>query len=250
MKKLLIIAAMTLTSLSAHAAPLTDFKGIWKNNSAGSITKIKIRTLGSDDVRVKVFASCSPTDCNWGTSQAAAFGPSSNGHLSNNTKSLMTVYNQGFAKKTVLMTLTNPTHMNVKIFTEFLDASGRANYVKQVHLVKQNNTPPSFIHFSSVGIKQVQKVVYLPYQFNLNAYGPMKALKISAADAPINIQSAVIVYQNGMHRSLDALLGTLHGNPKTALFNLGNVARVIITATSPNVIGSRGSLLVSAGMPQ
>ena len=79
----------------------------------------------------------------------------------------------------------------------------------------------------------------------------MKAIRLSATDANLNIQSVVIVYQNGTHRSLNTLNGTLQENDtKTAIFNLGIVSKVIITASSPNPIGSRAKLLVSAGMPQ
>ena len=252
MKKILIMATLIFTSITVVGAPLNKFKGTWNNTNSltGSITKMKIRVISSDDIRVKTLAKCSPNDCNWGIRQAIAYGNSASSNLNANTKSMTTVYNQGFVKRTLLMTLVNNNRLSVKVFTEFLDNSGRTNYTSKLTF-KKNSPAPGFIHFSSVGSKKINKIVYLPYTFSLNSYGTMKALRLSVADASINIQSAVIVYQNGTHRSLDLLLGHLqNGSTKQVVFNPSHVKRVIITAASPNPIGSRGNLFVEAGMPQ
>ena len=253
MKKM-IATAMMLTSIATMASPLQAFKGVWKNmdSATRSITKLKIRVVQSDDIRIRTFGACSPHDCAWGMEQGVAFGPSVSANLMHNTRSVMTTYDQGFSKKIIMMNLKNPTHMTVKVYTQFLDGSGRANYMTKLNFVKQqnNNPNPGFIHFSSVGSKVVHKIVFLPYEFNLNSYGTVKAIRISAADAKLNIQSAMITYANGTHRSLDNLLGYINeGETKQMVFPAGHIQKVTFTASSPNPIGSRGTLMVMAGMP-
>jgi hypothetical protein len=150
-----------------------------------------------------------------------------------------------------MMKLQDPTHMTVQVYTQFLDHSGRANYMSKLKFVKhQVNPNPGFIHFSSAGSKVIRKIVFLPYTFNLNGYGTVKAIRISAANAGVNIQSAVITYTNGQHRSLDQLLGGLgEGQTKQMIFPAGHIQNVTFTASSPNPIGSRGTLMVMAGVP-
>jgi hypothetical protein len=65
-----------LISLSTCTASLSQFAGTWNNvdTNTGGITKLSISTSGST-ANVHAWGKCHPTDCDWETVPAFAFGP-------------------------------------------------------------------------------------------------------------------------------------------------------------------------------
>ncbi len=233
--------------MNAMGANLMQFKGLWKNSetNTNNITKIKIRTLASDDIRVQAFGACSPHDCNWGTEQGIAYGPNVSADLMQNTKRISVVYETSFGKKTLLMRLLNPNRMQVIELVEFFD--GRTNYVKNMRFTKVG--APVFLHYSSVGVKTISKVVFLQYNYHLFPNAMTKAIKLDVTKASVRIQSAVVKYSDGSSYILNDAVGLMQeGEHKTIFFPRGHVERIEITASSPNPIGSRGQLAMMAGM--
>jgi hypothetical protein len=78
-RRLVVLAAFALAALSvsapAHAQQPTfgdalDFAGTWKNVNSGTnnLTKIKVSpSAGIPPVKVRAWARCHPSDCDWGT---------------------------------------------------------------------------------------------------------------------------------------------------------------------------------------
>lgn len=77
----------------------------------------------------------------------------------------------------------------------------------------------------------------------------VKQLSIKANNAPVEVLEAYVVFDNGREKDLYALEGKVRrGSTKTATFEAPrgrNIQKLVITATSPRLDGSRGKLEVS-----
>lgn len=120
-------ALFVLGASPAHAA-VNDFVGQWTNQDTNTndVTRVTVTRTGAN-LRINVFGSCSPTDCDWGAVNATAFAATAGGNINNDADVMMATYTQGFARKTVLLRL-NGANIAYEVFTEFTDSSGRANY--------------------------------------------------------------------------------------------------------------------------
>ena len=120
-------ALFVLGATQANAA-VNDFVGQWTNQDSNTadVTRVTVTRTGAN-LRVNVFGSCHPTDCDWGAVNATAFAATAGGNLNNDADVVMATYTQGFARKTVLLRL-NGANIAYEVFTEFTDSSGRANY--------------------------------------------------------------------------------------------------------------------------
>jgi hypothetical protein len=132
LKKLAAICAaasalFVLGAGAAHAA-VNDFVGQWTNQDSNTsdVTRVAVTRTGGA-LRVNVFGSCSPTDCDWGIVNATAFAATAAGNVNNDADVVLATYTQSFARKTVLLRL-NGANIAYEVFTEFTDSSGRANY--------------------------------------------------------------------------------------------------------------------------
>jgi len=133
MKKLIfqikiLLISLTLFSLSLHATTLNQFIGSWKNTNAYSkgITKVIVSKPGGV-LKVQLFGSCSPRDCDWGTKKAFAYTSSVSSNISRNTLAITTSYYKGFADTFVVLKLQKHK-LIVETYTQFKDRSGRSNY--------------------------------------------------------------------------------------------------------------------------
>lgn len=138
LKRLVAACAAATTLLVLGAAPafagVNDFVGEWTNQDADSsgVTRVNVTRSGAI-LRFNVFGSCHPSDCNWGTANANAFAASAGGNVVNDAILAMAVFNQSFARKTVILR-TAGAHLSYEVLTEFTDGSGRANYVERGRL--------------------------------------------------------------------------------------------------------------------
>jgi hypothetical protein len=133
MKKLIfqmkvLFIFLLLFSLSLNALSLNHFIGSWKNTNTRTrgITKVVI-SKPRGVLKVQVFGSCTPKDCDWGTEKAFAYSSSVSSSVSRNTQAITVNYSKGFSETFLILKLRNH-RLSVESFTRFKDRSKRSNY--------------------------------------------------------------------------------------------------------------------------
>jgi len=131
MKCLPLLATACLLLLMASSnciASLSQFSGNWTNvdPNTGGITRLNIDVFGSS-ASVHAWGKCHPTDCDWGSVNAFAFGPDVSSDLSSQALALMAVYSTGFST-TTLFIKPQGNRLSAQSYTRFTDNSGRSNY--------------------------------------------------------------------------------------------------------------------------
>lgn len=127
-----VVAALAAFGAAPQAlASYDDFVGTWSTTSPGDggLVSLDIRRSGGT-VTVQVGAQCSPRPCDWGRVNAVAYAPNASANLRREANTLVAVYNQGFATKTVVITLAGGGRLNVNVFTQFSSGDGRTNYTQ------------------------------------------------------------------------------------------------------------------------
>jgi hypothetical protein len=131
----MLLLAMLLCS--SATASLSQFSGTWKNidaNTAG-ITKIGITTSAAS-ATVQVWGKCHPEDCDWGSVEAFAFGPSVSSDLASSAQALLAIFNSGFAETTLIIQPAGSNRLKVTSFDHFTDGSGRSDYMAEYTFTK------------------------------------------------------------------------------------------------------------------
>ncbi len=126
-----VVAALAIFGAAPQAlAGYDDFVGTWSTTTPGDggLVSLDIRRSGGT-MTVQVGAQCSPRPCDWGRVNAVAYAPTAGANLRRDANTLVAVYNQGFATKTVVVTL-NSGRLNVTVFTQFSTGDGRTNYTQ------------------------------------------------------------------------------------------------------------------------
>lgn len=135
LKRSVSVAACGTLFAAALAAPSIaapqDFVGTWVNvdSNTRGITRFVVTAPQPKVLRIQVFGQCSPTDCNWGTTQLTTYGTSVQDA---DSKSATATYNKSFANSFLALSLRgNKKQMMLQSFTQFTDNSGRQNYFAQ-----------------------------------------------------------------------------------------------------------------------
>lgn len=120
----------------AASADVSDFVGNWVNQDSDTsgVTRMVVTQSGPNRVRVRVFGQCHPSDCDWGEVQAHSYFDAAS---SNHVKSVMAVFDQGFAKRTIVLRERNGERLQFEILTDFNDGSGRRDYDMSGRLRRQ-----------------------------------------------------------------------------------------------------------------
>jgi hypothetical protein len=138
LKQLAAACAAATALLMFGAAPASasvgDFLGQWTNpdTSSSGVTRVAITRAGGN-LRVRVHASCSPSDCDWGTVNATAYAPSAGGNVETDAAVVMATFDQGFARKSIIIRRSG-ANLTYEVLTHFTDSSGRANYIDRGRL--------------------------------------------------------------------------------------------------------------------
>lgn len=118
------------------------------------ITALNIGISGSS-ASVHAWGKCHPTDCDWGTVSAYAFGPDVSSDLISQAQALMAVFDAGFSE-TTLFIKPQGDQLSVKSYTRFKDNSGRTNYASSY--VFQKSPPISATSGLISGIKPLKQL--------------------------------------------------------------------------------------------
>jgi hypothetical protein len=127
-------AAFALAYFTAPAsAGLDDFVGAWSNANPGTagITHVVIQQLGPNQVNVRVYGSCHPTDCDWGTVEAHSYTESVG---SPDVRSVTAHFHSGFSNDEIVFTRGGGGTLKYQLFVAFTDGSGRYDYTMSDHL--------------------------------------------------------------------------------------------------------------------
>lgn len=122
-----VAAAAVLGVASANAAPLSEWTGNWENPN-GDIVAVSIADEGGA-ITVSAKGKCTPNPCDWGPAAGVAYSPSAATDPAGDTQAIIAVFEQGFARKTMLLDGRAGNTLRVHVFTQFTDDSGRSDYV-------------------------------------------------------------------------------------------------------------------------
>ena len=108
---------------------------------------------------------------------------------------------------------------------------------------------PPRVSIIEIGTDKADKVIADRESFRANQ-GNVSQIILEGRNEVVDIKEVVVVFGNGEHRQMYELTGYLRdGESRRAqLYNLRNVQKVIVTATSPQLIGSRGKYAVKLGI--
>jgi hypothetical protein len=113
-----------------QVAPNAALTGTWKNVNAAtnSIPQLIVSTDASGALLVHEFGACSPSMCDNGTVGAISYGKDTTSTTGN---AFLAPYTFGFKNQQLVATYQPAIGvLTVSEYSEFLDGSGRSNYVK------------------------------------------------------------------------------------------------------------------------
>lgn len=134
-KALLVAAAAAMLATPAFAAGYGEFTGNWRNEDSGTsdLTRLNV-SLGGGGLRVRAWGQCHPTDCDWNTVDATGYGAPGSNPASSATE-VIAIFDQGFARKILVLTDRPGDRLSYAVFTRFNDA--RRPYVVRGTMRKQ-----------------------------------------------------------------------------------------------------------------
>ena len=161
--KAFLSLALLFVSMTVCTASLSQFAGDWTNvdTNTGRITSLNIGISGSS-ASVHAWGKCHPTDCDWGTVSAYAFGPDVSSDPTSQAQALMAVFDAGFSE-TALFIKPQGDQLSVQSYTRFKDNSGRTNYASSYVFQKSPSTSTATGLISSVKpLKQLNRLQTIP----------------------------------------------------------------------------------------
>lgn len=132
--RLATLGVLALFGLGAFASPvradIDKFVGTWTNVESGTrgITRIVIRARRGR-LRMRVFGSCRPTDCDWGRARPVVYGPDISSDAWRDARAITAVYDNEFSETILVIRAGRRDRLRVRALTRFTDGSRRSNYV-------------------------------------------------------------------------------------------------------------------------
>jgi len=122
---ILTVASVMLAS-SVNSALAAGFGGTWVNTNANTrgVTQMHI-SEGRSSSKLRLWGSCHPRDCDWGTIRADNF---STNVSSKNNVALFGNFRKNFANTYVIVTKLRGRRLALEVLTKFKDRSGRSSY--------------------------------------------------------------------------------------------------------------------------
>lgn len=134
----LIAAVAAIWTGPAFAAGYNDFEGRWRNADprTSDLTRLRIRFDGAG-LDVRAWGQCEPRDCDWGRVDAVAYAPVPGANPVTSATEVIAIYNPGFARKTVILTLRPGDRLSYAIYTHYTDGSRRRAFVTRGTMIKR-----------------------------------------------------------------------------------------------------------------
>jgi len=131
MKTRILAAATALLAFVAVPchAQASRFVGNWINVSpSGNLPRVQINSIPGG-VTVHIWGKCTPTPCDWGTQPGLLYSPNAATNPLTGAVAVTSSFPQSFARRTVVIRPLGTNQIEVEVYTEFTDHSGRHNYV-------------------------------------------------------------------------------------------------------------------------
>jgi hypothetical protein len=129
MRRILALAAVLVASAAVPAnAQISRFTGNWVNPTGG-LVRVAISPAAGTAVNVRIWGKCSPTPCDWGTRPGLTYSPNVSTNPTTGAIAVTSSFPQSFARRTVVIRPVGTDRIEVSVYTEFTDNSGRSNYV-------------------------------------------------------------------------------------------------------------------------
>jgi hypothetical protein len=136
LKRLLAVAAALPAALGiAGASPLSQWIGTWENRSADIVSVTVAESGGA--LTVSVQGKCTPNPCEWGSAPATAYSGSAGVQPASDAEAIVASFSQGFANRVVVLDGQAGNNLRVHVYTDFIDGSGRADYVQRASLTRR-----------------------------------------------------------------------------------------------------------------
>ena len=138
LKAVLFLAALFFSTTFAGAASMNQLKGTYVNTDSETkgITKINLK-FNNGVTQIQTFGSCSPTDCDWGTTNAMVYGQSVASIPVANVQAIQAEYEKSHANTTLVIIPLANNQLMVTSMTTFKDGSGRKPYAKTFRMKRQ-----------------------------------------------------------------------------------------------------------------
>ncbi|MDM8517238.1 hypothetical protein QUF76_13635 [Desulfobacterales bacterium HSG16] len=169
-------------------AGLNQFGGTWKNidSNTRGITTLKINVSGTT-IKINVWGSCTPKDCDWGTVKALAYAPKVSSDLYRTAKALTAEFKTNFNKTLLIVKPLQGKMLQVNTFTHFTSGN-RTDYcnVYKFKPVASHSVKEDCIGFNPRTAKVAKKSGHWKivdgshwmFDFRNNKAEAVKALKI------------------------------------------------------------------------
>jgi len=128
-------AAILAAAASPAVAAVGDFFGSWYASAPDTrgIARIDVRRLG-DQVLVRVWGRCHPTDCDWGQAPGQPYAPAVSEPLWPTADVIIADFDNGAEHTTVVLRAAGGA-LNYQAFTHFSDGSNRSDYHQYGRLI-------------------------------------------------------------------------------------------------------------------
>ena len=124
-----VAAALFAAALASGpaVADVSDFLGNWVNTDSDTsgITRVVVTPAGGNQVKIRVFGQCSPTDCDWGVRLGHSYAADPGSY---DVRSITANFNAGFANKQIILRKGGGGDLRFEVLTDFNDGSGRHDY--------------------------------------------------------------------------------------------------------------------------
>jgi hypothetical protein len=133
----LILICLGLLAQENASAQLSRFQGNWRNVDPATrgITRIQIAT--SPSVRVRAWGQCTPTDCDMGTVDGFAYGPSVSSNLNTSAQAISAIFRSGFSEMIFIIRPAGGGRLQADVYDRFTDGSRRTAFVSTYTFARQ-----------------------------------------------------------------------------------------------------------------
>jgi len=133
MKRILALAALLAWAAVPAHAQTSRFLGQWVNATPGAALPHVF--IGSSSavgaVTVQVWARCTPTPCDWGRQVGVIYSTSPSISPTTGAVAVTAVFPTASGRSTVVIRPVGTDRIEVTVFTQFTDNSGRFNFTYQ-----------------------------------------------------------------------------------------------------------------------
>jgi hypothetical protein len=133
----LFFACFVLAARSDAFAQLSQFQGNWRNTDPSTRGITRLQIAGETPVRIHAWGSCSPRDCDMGTVDGSAYGPSVSSNLNTSAEAVSAIFRTSFSEVIFIIRPARGGRLQADVYDRFTDGSGRTAYATTYFFARQ-----------------------------------------------------------------------------------------------------------------